>query len=224
MIESAAAPRAKDLALSGLDGDDHVSLTQALDEAAVEEVDDDYWDVDSDAEMMDMPEAADEEATILGRDFSLMRKIQYQHTNEFSVRRYDAFIYEGVLAFYKAEQVANPLKNPKTARVFAHFIHVTAPVSACKSVTDLGFGLPVSVTFNLRAKSPKSCVFVRRIDSAVAAEFMDIHPATESFEPSGVAACHAGVGKLTHCKTTTSFGNPVVQTLWSEQKLTRRFE
>ncbi|KAL5388319.1 hypothetical protein PMIN06_000698 [Paraphaeosphaeria minitans] len=124
-----AAPTAKGLFVKGLSDSDHVSLTQALDEAAVEEVDDDYWDVDSDAEMTDMPGAPDEEAMILSRDFSLMRKIQYQHTNELSVRRYDAFIYEGVLASYKAEQVANPLKNPKTARVFAHFIHVTAPAS-----------------------------------------------------------------------------------------------
>ncbi|KAL5451546.1 hypothetical protein PMIN07_004956 [Paraphaeosphaeria minitans] len=127
VYEFTAAPTAKGLFVKGLSDSDHVSLTQALDEAAVEEVDDDYWDVDSDAEMTDMPGAPDEEAMILSRDFSLMRKIQYQHTNELSVRRYDAFIYEGVLASYKAEQVANPLKNPKTARVFAHFIHVTAP-------------------------------------------------------------------------------------------------
>ncbi|KAL1598722.1 hypothetical protein SLS60_007863 [Paraconiothyrium brasiliense] len=114
---------------SGFAGVDHVSPTQILDEAAVEEVDDDYWDVDSDADMADAPGALNEEAMVLKRDFSLMRKMQFQHTNELSVRRYDAFIFEGVLASYKAEQVANPLKNPKTARVFAHFIHVTAPVS-----------------------------------------------------------------------------------------------
>ncbi|KAF2442723.1 hypothetical protein P171DRAFT_48486 [Karstenula rhodostoma CBS 690.94] len=127
VYDSAAAPRAKEPPLRGFAGDDHVSPTQALDEAAVEEVDDDYWDVDSDVEMTNVPGAPDEEAMVLSRDFSLVRKIQYQHTNELSVRRYDAFIYEGVLASYKAEQVANPLKNPKTARVFVHFIHVTAP-------------------------------------------------------------------------------------------------
>ncbi|KAK7188258.1 C6 finger domain-containing protein [Paraphaeosphaeria sporulosa] len=127
MSQSATATTARDLPVSGLGRDDHISLTQVLEEAAVEEVDDDYWDVDSDAEMADMPGAPDEDAMILSRDFSLMRKIQYQHTNELSLRRYDAFIYEGVLASYKAEQVANPLKNPRTARVFAHFIHVTAP-------------------------------------------------------------------------------------------------
>ncbi|KAJ4288438.1 hypothetical protein N0V90_011673 [Kalmusia sp. IMI 367209] len=112
--------------LSGFGGEDHVSPTQVLDEAAVEQVDDEYWDVDSDEEMADTP-APDEEATILNRDFSLIRKIQHDHTNELTLRRYDAFIYEGVLSHYKAEQVANPLKNPKTARVFAHFIHVTGP-------------------------------------------------------------------------------------------------
>jgi hypothetical protein len=101
--------------------------------------------------MVDTPGAPDEEAMILSRDFSLMRTIQYQHTNELSVRRYDAFIYGGVLASYKAEQVANPLKNPKTARVFAHFIHVTAPVSGTSSVAAHGFDLPTPDTFHLRA-------------------------------------------------------------------------
>lgn len=97
-----------------------------LDEAAVEQVDDDYWDVQSDDEL---PDAPSEDVTLEGKDLSLVRKIQYEHMGELAIRRYDAFIYDGVLSHYRAEQVANPLKNPKTARVFAHFIHVTAPVS-----------------------------------------------------------------------------------------------
>ena len=56
---------------------------------------------------------------------------QQQHNN-FSVqdlqsRRYDTFIYDGILTHYKAEEVASPLRNPATARVFAHFISVTGP-------------------------------------------------------------------------------------------------
>ncbi|KAF1948481.1 hypothetical protein CC80DRAFT_300256 [Byssothecium circinans] len=113
--------------LSGFGGDDHLSPTQVLDEAAVEEVDDDYYDVNSDEEMLGGTDGADEDATLLNRDFSLIRRIHYENTSELTVRRYDAFIYDGILSQYKTEQVANPLKNPKTARVFAHFIHVTGP-------------------------------------------------------------------------------------------------
>lgn len=124
------------LALSGFGGEDHISPTQVLDEAAVEGVDDDYWDVHSDEEMLDAVDPREEDAVILGRDFSLIRRIHLENTNELAMRRYDAFIYEGVLTHYKAEQVANPLKNPKTARVFAHFIHVTGPVSRIISVAE----------------------------------------------------------------------------------------
>jgi hypothetical protein len=114
--------------LNGFGGEDHISPTQVLDEAAVEEVDDDYWDVGSDEEMPDQVDGRDDDAIIHGRDFSLMRRIHFENTSELAIRRYDAFIYEGILSQYKAEEVANPLKNPKTARVFAHFIHVTGPV------------------------------------------------------------------------------------------------
>jgi len=114
--------------LSGFGGEDHISPTQVLDEAAVEEVDDDYWDVRSDEEMPDKVDERDEDAIILSRDFSLIRRIHFENTSELAIRRYDSFIYEGILSQYKAEQVANPLKNPKTARVFAHYIHVTGPV------------------------------------------------------------------------------------------------
>jgi hypothetical protein len=114
--------------LSGFGGEDHLSPTQVLDEAAVEEVDDDYWDVQSDEEMLDGVDENDNDAMILNRDFSLIRRIHFENSSELAIRRYDAFIYEGMLSQYRPEQVANPLKNPRTARVFAHFIHVTGPV------------------------------------------------------------------------------------------------
>ncbi|KAF2002276.1 hypothetical protein P154DRAFT_553189, partial [Amniculicola lignicola CBS 123094] len=115
------------LLLSGFGGDDHVSPTQILDEAAVEYQDDDYWDVQSDEDMADEEEVKDEDAMVLSRDFSLIKRIHNENYNELSIRRYDAFIYDGILTHYRAEQVANPLRNPKTARVFAHFIHITGP-------------------------------------------------------------------------------------------------
>lgn len=115
------------LLLGGFGGDDHVSPTQVLDEAAVEYEDDDYYDVQSDEEMLDGQEDKDEESMVLSRDFSLIRRLHSENTNDLDIRRYDAFIYEGILSHYRTEQVANPLKNPKTARVFAHFIHVTGP-------------------------------------------------------------------------------------------------
>jgi hypothetical protein len=77
--------------------------------------------------MPDELEEKDEDATTLTRDFSLIKRLHRENTNELDIRRYDAFIYEGILSHYKAENVANPLRNPKTARVFAHFIHVTGP-------------------------------------------------------------------------------------------------
>jgi hypothetical protein len=42
------------LLLHGFGGDDHVSPTQVLDEAAVEYEDDDYYDVDTDEEMAEI--------------------------------------------------------------------------------------------------------------------------------------------------------------------------
>ncbi|KAF2260716.1 hypothetical protein CC78DRAFT_547254 [Lojkania enalia] len=114
------------LLLHGFGGDDHVSPTQVLDEAAIEYEDDDYYDVHSDEEMLDGVEA-DEDMMITSRDFSLIQRLHRESLGELSIRRYDAFINENILHQYRAENVANPLKNPKTARVFAHFIFVTGP-------------------------------------------------------------------------------------------------
>ncbi|CAI6337181.1 unnamed protein product [Periconia digitata] len=124
-LDAVPAPH---IPLTGFGGEDHLSPTEILDEAAVEEVDDDYYDVhpEEDEDMLDVPDETDN-ATILSRDFSLIRRIHFENTDALAVRRYDSFIYDGILDHYRPEQVANPLKNPKTARVFAHFIHVTGP-------------------------------------------------------------------------------------------------
>lgn len=185
-----------------------------LDEAAVEEVDDDYWDVDSDEEMAENPIIPDEEALTFRRDFGLLRKIQYEHTNELTIRRYDAFIYEGILASYKAEQVANPLKNPKTARVFAHFIHVTGPVSLSLDFHQYTVLTSSTVTFHLRTKSSKPYIDIRRPNPTITTKSLDIHTSIESPKSSRAATCHASVSEPAYCETATSIGNAVIQTLW----------
>ena len=46
---------------------------------------------------------------------------------ELQMRRYDTFIYEGILDHYRSDDHANPLRNRATAMVFAHFVAVTGP-------------------------------------------------------------------------------------------------
>ncbi|CAE7174645.1 hypothetical protein PTNB73_02697 [Pyrenophora teres f. teres] len=115
------------LNLSGFGGNDHVSPTQVLDEAAVEFEDDDYWDVQSDEDMFDAEPGDDENAVLASKEFNNIRRIHLENFNELGIRRYDAFLYDGLLTHYRPEYAANPLRNPKTARVFAHYIHVTGP-------------------------------------------------------------------------------------------------
>lgn len=86
--------------------------------AAVEKQDDDYYDVESDDDF-------DLERT--QRDLGLMSIIHQQSSSDIAMRRYDAFIYDGVLDRYQAEFQASPLKNELTARVFTHFITATGP-------------------------------------------------------------------------------------------------
>jgi hypothetical protein len=114
------------LSLSGFGGDDHVSPTQVLDEAAIENEDDDYWDVQSDEEMPDAEDDNDDNTLLASKELSIMRRIHFEHTNELTIRRYDAFLYDGLLTHYKPEYAASPLRNRKTAQVFAHYIHVVS--------------------------------------------------------------------------------------------------
>ncbi|KAH7062882.1 hypothetical protein BKA63DRAFT_188418 [Paraphoma chrysanthemicola] len=115
------------LLLSGFAGDDHVSPTQILDEAAVENEDDDYWDVQSDEEMLDAEETGSDDAMLASKEFSIIRRIHLENSSDLGIRRYDAFLYDGLLTHYRPEYAASPLRNLKTARVFAHYIHVTGP-------------------------------------------------------------------------------------------------
>ena len=105
--------------------EDHVSPTEVLQDAAVEYEDDDYWDVHSEDEMELVPE----QSIVQGRrqELELMLQMHRDSVNDVSVRSYGAFLHPGTLDNYRPEQVANPLRNAKTARVFAHFIHATGP-------------------------------------------------------------------------------------------------
>ncbi|KAE9977439.1 hypothetical protein EG327_007740 [Venturia inaequalis] len=98
-----------------------------LEEAAVENMDDDYYDVQSDEEMDISPGETVAELQATQRDFGIIIDLHRTNISDLSMRRYDAFIYAGILNQYHAEWVANPLRNPKTARVFAHFIFATGP-------------------------------------------------------------------------------------------------
>lgn len=130
------------LLLSGFGGEDHVSPTEVLDEAAVENADDDYWDVESDDDMLDIDTVNNEDALLASSEFSNIRRIHYENFNELGVRRYDAFLYDGLLSQYRPEYAASPLRNPKTARVFAHYIHV---VSQTRSLVLVGRLVPLGI-------------------------------------------------------------------------------
>ena len=103
-----------------------VSPTQYLERAAVEYEDDEYYDVNSDEEMEVDPAQA-LQAGHNPQDLGQMLTLQQANTDEIHARRFDAFLYSGILDHYHAEWVANPLKNPQTARVFAHFVNSTGP-------------------------------------------------------------------------------------------------
>jgi hypothetical protein len=103
------------------------TTTDLLEQAAVEYQDDDYFDVNSDEEMEIPPDQTIAKLKETQRDFGRLLALHRENTSELIMRRYDTFIYAGILDQYRAEWVANPLRNPKTARVFAHFIFATGP-------------------------------------------------------------------------------------------------
>ncbi|KAK5008306.1 hypothetical protein LTR28_004158, partial [Elasticomyces elasticus] len=94
--------------------DKWASPNRLLHNAAVEYEDDDYYDVQSDEEVdMDTHSAL----VVVNKDQRLLHKLLVADlSDEFRIRRYDTFIYDGILDTYRAERVANPLKNPATAR------------------------------------------------------------------------------------------------------------
>ncbi|KAF2774355.1 hypothetical protein EJ03DRAFT_346967 [Teratosphaeria nubilosa] len=98
-----------------------------LTQAAVEVHDDDYYDVDSDEEMDIDTTALIRTDDDRQRTFSGILHGNHIPVEELQMRRYDTFIYNNMLDTYNVEEHASPLRNPATARVFAHFIAVTGP-------------------------------------------------------------------------------------------------
>jgi hypothetical protein len=107
---------------------DQATPTDMLYEAAVEACDDDYYDVHSDEDEDIGPDELILRNPKQQQDLGLMMRLFHQHTDELRIRRIDAFVFDGILDRYHAEWSANPLKNEKTARVFAHFIYATGPM------------------------------------------------------------------------------------------------
>ncbi|CAK4031839.1 transcriptional regulatory [Lecanosticta acicola] len=106
--------------------------TYMLTAAAVEAQDDEYYDVGSDEEVEGDAYADEQqghEQQQQQQQQTLRRILAANHISSQGLlsRRYDTFLYEGILNHYRVEEVASPLKNPATARVFAHFISATGP-------------------------------------------------------------------------------------------------
>lgn len=102
-----------------------------LDEAAIEVHDEDYYDVDTEDEMLDMDTEFGAQ-NIQGRRGHTYGQPNMArdglHAAKLDARYFDTFVFNGALDSYRPEHVANPLKNPATARVFAHFISETAAI------------------------------------------------------------------------------------------------
>ncbi|KAK3069349.1 hypothetical protein LTR53_012373 [Teratosphaeriaceae sp. CCFEE 6253] len=128
---SPSEPRIANTTLDYYDREFHIQPTQSstdlLTRAAVEVHDVDYYDVDTDEEMDTDGSALI--TTVSGPQQALGRILQSNNIaiQDLQTRRYDTFLYDGMLDVYRVDEHANPLRNPATARVFAHFIAVTGP-------------------------------------------------------------------------------------------------
>ena len=115
-----------------------------LEEAAIEAQDDDYFDVDSE------DDDTDEACNI--HDYTQDSRRAYNNPNTLmrigSLRSrehlQESYAISQALDTYRPERVANPLKNEMTARVFAHFVRVTAPTIALFDRRPKGQRSPVS--------------------------------------------------------------------------------
>lgn len=86
----------------------------------MEDESEDYYDVDSDDEMGDQSQVEGFNQLSL-----IMASANY---DERKLRSFTTHLNEpNVLASYRPSLGSSPLNNPKTARIFAHFIHSTGP-------------------------------------------------------------------------------------------------
>jgi hypothetical protein len=86
----------------------------------MEDESEDYYDVDSDDETVDQSQA---------EGFNQLSLIMASaNRDERQLRSFTTYLNEpNVLASYRPTLGSSPLNNPKTARIFAHFIHSTGP-------------------------------------------------------------------------------------------------
>lgn len=83
-----------------------------------EDLEDDYYDVDSDEEQRGVTE---EESY---NQMNLIMASAHQDV----MRSYNTYLNEpNILATYQPSMGSSPLNNPKTARIWVHFMHATAP-------------------------------------------------------------------------------------------------
>jgi len=89
---------------------------------SLEDPDDEFYDVDSDEEV-----PADHSTAPQNDDLRLILALNSSH-NERQVRSFTTFLNEpNVLATYRPSHTASPLMDPKTARIFCHFVTSTGP-------------------------------------------------------------------------------------------------
>lgn len=100
-----------------------------LDEAAIEVLDEDYYDVDSEDEMYDINNefGAQHIREPKGHAHGRYNNNGLQAAR-MDARSFDTFVFNGAMDSYRPEHVANPLKNAATAKVFAHFIAETSAI------------------------------------------------------------------------------------------------
>ncbi|KAJ9307952.1 transcriptional regulator family: Fungal Specific TF [Paecilomyces variotii] len=80
---------------------------------------DDYYDVDSDEEMSEQTQI---------ESFNQLNLIMASARHDERLRSFTTHLNEpNVLASYRPSMGSTPLNNPKTARIFMHFIHSTGP-------------------------------------------------------------------------------------------------
>jgi len=103
-------------------------ITQALEHAAVEKEDNDYYDCFSDEDEGQNNDISLTLPSGTPRNLGAMTSLYNETTDELGVRRHDAFVNPGMIDHYRPERVANPLRNEATARVFNHFITSTGPM------------------------------------------------------------------------------------------------
>ncbi|KAJ5666801.1 hypothetical protein N7462_011210 [Penicillium macrosclerotiorum] len=106
----------------------------------VEDENEDYYDVESDEEMVDQIQA---------EGFNQLSLIMASaNQDDRRLRSFTTHLNEpNVLASYNPSLGSSPLNNPKTARIFAHFIHSTGPSLSIfeRHPTDSSIVLGVSV-------------------------------------------------------------------------------